>query len=457
MDRFQRQLEEFFLATRVEVDRDVPVDQRMFLDYGGTLSFAFIALDDSQQKTHILRQSTLTAYLHANIDGAHDFLLRGRTSYRDFNSGDAFDKHGDDWIEPTLDRGIYTFNLQRYLSAYEGRRINGNLVIEAGRQLVHWANGLVLSQDLDGVQVTGSYGPLSLLALAATTRDSNNDFDTSRPSYDHDTHRDFFGGMLTYRLSPRHRPFVYGLVQRDRNKDEVLTTAGSVGDIDTRFNYDSWYVGAGARGNVTDRLLYAIEFAYQGGEGLSNSFDPATGIAVMQTEEDIRAWALNARLDYVIPGDNRTRLNLELILASGDDDRGHTSNTFDGNAPGTDDTAFNGFGYLDTGLAFAPNVSNLMLIRAGAATYPMPRSPLFGRAQVGGNLLLYNKLDADAPINEATSNHHYLGTGAEVFLNWQITSDVTIAARYGVFFPGEAIETDHDERHFFFTGVTYAF
>lgn len=29
--------------------------------------------------------------------------------------------------------------------------------------------------------------------------------------------------------------------------------------------------------------------------------------------------------------------------------------------------------------------------------------------------------------------------------------------RYGVFFPGEAILTDHDTRHFFFTGLTFAY
>ena len=82
---------------------------------------------------------------------------------------------------------------------------------------------------------------------------------------------------------------------------------------------------------------------------------------------------------------------------------------------------------------------------------------MFGRLQVGGNLFLYNKLMADAPIDEPTSDDRYLGMGADVFMSWQISSDVAVSTHYGVFMPGKAIETDNDCRHFLFTGLTYAF
>ena len=42
-------------------------------------------------------------------------------------------------------------------------------------------------------------------------------------------------------------------------------------------------------------------------------------------------------------------------------------------------------------------------------------------------------------------------------MNWQLTSDVTLAARYGLFFPqGSAFPID-DVRQFLFVGVTFAF
>src|SRR5437016_4518292 len=107
----------------------------------------------------------------------------------------------------------------------------------------------------------------------------------------------------------------------------------------------------------------------------SYSFRAAGGPFIQpidQTEDQIQAWAADARLDYLFPDLRRTRLSAEVILASGDDDRGNTSNTFNGNKPGTNDRAFNAFGLLNTGLAFAPAVSNLLAFRVGGSTFPLP-------------------------------------------------------------------------------------
>ena len=45
----------------------------------------------------------------------------------------------------------------------------------------------------------------------------------------------------------------------------------------------------------------------------------------------------------------------------------------------------------------------------------------------------------EPPIDEVTSDDRYLGWEPDVYINWQVTSDVTFAFRYGVFFPGTAI------------------
>src|SRR5205823_8868133 len=98
--------------------------------------------------------------------------------------------------------------------------------------------------------------------------------------------------------------------------------------------------------------------------------------------DQIQAWAVDGRLDYLLPDERRTRLSAELILASGDDDRGTTSNTFGGNKPNTNDRAFNAFGLLNTGLAFAPAVSNLLAVRLGGSTFPLPDMGPLRRLQV---------------------------------------------------------------------------
>ena len=458
LGRFQRQLEQIRRDTRLLVRKDVPADQRARIDYGGYINFSFLSIDDTDQSTHILRQTTLVGYADVSFDGVHEFFVRGRSTYSDWNAGDSFDEHDDDWVEPTLDRAHYRFDLKRSIEANEGRTIDGNLVIQGGRQLVNWVNGLTLSQEIDGGQVTVSLGPWTLQTVAGVTRNSSTDLDSSRPDYSDDTDRQFYGGILSYKLSPKHQPYVYGLVQEDHNDSGPFLVSG----VPTEFEYNSHYIGAGSTGSIGDRLLYGVELVYQGGEGLSNSFDAGTLAIVPQNHEGIRAYAADVRLDYLFADANRTRLSGELILATGDADRVTTTNTLGGNKSGTTDRAFNAFGLLNTGLAFNPAVSNLLMVRVGASTFPTPQSTLFSRLQVGTNLFIYNKLKSSAPIDEdtltePTDDTHYIGFEADFFANWQMTSDTALTMRYGVFFPGDGIGTDHDTRHFFFTGVTVAF
>jgi len=459
LDRFERQLEQIQQQNQFDIDRSVPAGQRMLIEYGGTLSFAFLTIDDADQRTHFLRQSTATLYGHVNVDGVHDFLLRVSTTYRDFNAGDDFDGLGDDLVEPTLDRGVYRFDLRNAILASGGERMDGNLIIEAGRQLVQWGNGLSLSQELDGIIITGEYKRLTLRALAGRTRDSSNDFDSSRPQFDSDTRRNFFGGSLSINFG-KHRPYVYGITQIDDNRDNPLLTFfdGLPPAVVTRFQYETFYIGAGSRGSLTDRLTYSLEVVYEGGEGLSNSFAlTAPPTQITQTLDDVEAWAVDLQLNFVPGDENRSLFSFELLLASGDNDRGTTTNTFNGNTPGTSDNAYNGFGYINTGMAFGPNPSNLLMFRVGASAYPLPSSRMFKNMQAGVDVFILNKFDTDAPIDESTASTRYIGAETDLFVNWQVLSDVTLTLRYGVFFPGDAILTDKDERHFVYTGVTYAF
>ncbi|MEX2671597.1 MAG: alginate export family protein [Phycisphaeraceae bacterium] len=449
IDRFERQLEQVRRETRMLVHPDVPVEQRALVDFGAYASFYFLAMDDIQGSTHILRQTELNPYARVNFDGAHEFFFRGRVGYRDWNSGDAFDGRGDRTLGPHLERAYYRFDLRRAMAAYEGENIDFNLTIQGGRQLVHWANGLVLSTELDGGIVGGELGSLTIQAIGGRSRKRQTDIDSARPRFDRNMQRDFFGGIVTYELSANHRPFVYGLVQRDENDDESINFLGS----DTRFDYNSHYIGVGSEGNLTDKLLYGVEAVYQGGDTLS--FAPFG----TQTREDIRAWALSARGDYLVTDANNTRFTAEFVAASGDDDRVfHTTNTFGGVQPGHTDNAFNAFGLVNTGYAFNTNASNLLMLRLGASTYPFAETQgIFQRLQLGADFFVFNKMDADGPIDEPTDDSRYLGLETDFYANWQVTSDLAVTTRYGVFFPGGAIAAGSNPRHFLFTGVTLGF
>lgn len=452
LDRFERQLEQIQRQNRLRVDESIAPGERALFDYGAYATFSYLTLDDSVGKSHVLRQYELVGYARLNIDNVHEFYLRGRTVYDDFNDGDSFDGRGDDWVSPYADRFHYRFDLNRWQSAYGKPATEHNLVFQAGRQIVTWGNGLTLSELLDGAIVRVSRGAFDLDLVAAVTYDDVTDFDISRPDFRDDTHRGVFGAMATIGVG-EHRLFAYGLLQRDYNGDETLVAGG----VTTHFDYNSHYLGIGAGGNLGDGFLYGVELVYEGGTTLSNSFDPADFSQVRQTEDDICAFAMNARLEYLLADPNNTRFGVELILATGDSDRLATNTTVGGNQPGTDDRAFNSLGLLNTGLAFAPTVSNLAMLRAGVSTHPLAGHSAMSRFQIGGDVFVFGKFDRNAPIDEPTSNDRFLGTEFDLFLNWQITSDVALSVRYGVFFPGSAIEGDSSPRNFFYTGVTYAF
>jgi hypothetical protein len=455
VERFERQLQQIQHDTRLRINPDIPADQRALLDYGGYFTFNFFAIDDISQNTHILRQYDLVGYARLNIDNVHEFYLRARTSYRDFNNNQSFDGEGDEMIWPTVEQAYYRFDLARYLSAYRDKTIKNNLTLQVGRQFVYWANGLVLAEYLDGGLAEVTVGNLSLQLLGGVTTHDTVDIDSSRPQFDDRTERAFYGGILSAQLG-KHRPFIYGLVQRDWNDDVPLVVSGNT----TNFDYNSWYIGTGINGAIGDQMLYGVEFAYEGGKTLSNSFDPnsPTLSPIPQERDQIQAAALDAKLDYLFADPKKSRLSFETIVASGDTDRVHTTNTFGGNAPGTRDHAFNAWGLLNTGLAFAPNVSNLIAVRVGGSMFPFPNSSLLRRFQAGADVLGFFKFRQEAPIDETTTTEdRFLGWEPDVYINWQVTSDVTLAFRYGVFFPGTAIVEDEHPRNFFYMGVTFAF
>lgn len=452
--RFERQLQQIQRDTRLRIDPNVPVEQRTYYEFGGYFTFNFFAIDDIEQSTSVLAQYDLVGYGRVSIDGVHDFFIRARTSYRDFSEGDSFDGEDNKAIWPTVEQLYYRFDLGRYLAAYKEHQTNNNLTVQLGRQFVFWANGLVLAETLDGGLLTVTFGNLEAQFLAGYTSRDTVDIDASRPEFDSNTLRAFYGAQLSYTIG-KHRPFIYGLIQRDYNDENQVLV---ISDSQTRFEYNSWYVGIGSNGALGDRLAYAVELVYEGGEALSNSFEPNTLTGIPQTEEDIEAWAFDLRFDYLVPDVRKTRLSAELIIASGDSDRLHSTNTFGGNTPGTNDNSFNAWGLLNTGLAFVPNPSNLMDIRLGASTFPMPSSRTFRKLQIGLDVHTLFKVQEDAPIDETTrEDSRFLGVEPDLYLNWQITSDVTFALRYGVFFPGDAIVEDGNPRNFFFAGLTFAF
>lgn len=458
VQRLERQLRETDQQLRVTVPPDQPISERLLFDAGATLRFAYYFVDDSSPNRRELRQYEGRVYARAELDGAHRFYARLRFQYDDFNPGDSFDGRGDDWNDPFLERVWYEFDLRGLERARTGTTIDHNVNVRAGKQFINWGSGLTLSNTLFAGVADLEFGSLGLTLLGGITAPKDViDFDGTRPSFDSSVHRTYVGGQLEHRGLASHRPYISFLAQIDPGEHDFFDFGGL---FPTRYGYDAQYLAVGSRGAVAPSWTYRAELVKQFGRTYSSSLDPAGIGAVAQTRDDIDAWAGLLGFTWLASDDADTRVDLELVGASGDDDRLSATDTFGGNAPNTTDRAFNSLGYVNTGLALAADPNNLLSFRAGVSSTPWKNSHgAFSDLRLGLDGFLFVKADADAPISVPTTRGDaFVGGEIDVSVEWRILSDITASVRYGIFIPGDAMPAFADDlRHFLFAGVTYAF
>jgi len=445
VQRAERQLRELDAGDRLALPPDAAISERALLDWGGSLGFAAWSIDDEESESHVLRQTDARAWVRAELDGCHRFFARLQLQYDDWNTGDDFDGQGDDLREPVGERWWYEYDDTRWRT-------------RIGKQFVELGNGVALSQTLIAARVEATFAGWTAGLLAADTPANDFvDFDASRPSFDTNTKRRFLGAFVERHDSDVVN-FAHVLVQKDRNdRDEALFLDGLGQLYPTEFEYDSVYWGVGARGPFGAVASWRAEVDLETGRALSSPVT-AAGTPGPQTEEDIFGWAVAAGVSWPCDDPRRTRLDGDLIVASGDDDRLDSADTFGGNLSGTDDRGWNGFGYLDTGLALSPDPGNLATLRFGVETSPLQHDAQWERLRAVAALYFFAKLDPDAPLNVPTVDERFVGAELDVGFDWNFTSDVTFSFRYGAFMPGAAMPAGEDgTRQLWYGGVTYAF
>lgn len=436
---------------RQEFDRQLGESSRAAFDWGGWYSLNFFLFDDGVESSRTLRRHDLRLWGRLTLDrGVHDFYVRGRLSFLDFNSGDSYDGNDDDVEGPNLERGIYRFDLSKALGSHAGSSSRGEesflddtqFVITAGRDLVQFGTGMTLATPLDHVALTSRMDDWEWTILAGKSVGSSDDFDLSRNSTR--MRRNFLGGEIRYLGFERHRPFAYALWQRDRNRDEWRQTWQN-------YDYDSSYVGIGSVGQLSERVRYETEWVFEEGRSY--------GHRRFLKQNEVEAWAWRNELEYLARGEHQARASIEYLFGSGDPDRlTSPTNSFGGNRFDFVDSSFVGFGFRDTGLSFAPLYSNLHMWRVGGSFYPWPRDENLRQLEVGTDWYLYHKHHASGAVSDPTAavQAGYLGWEMDYFLNWRVTGDLAWTARFGAFFPGNAFE-DRSTRTFLLLGLTWSF
>ncbi len=427
---------------RVKLDQQRPADRETRFEGGGWFSAAMFHYDDPVLGAdRPLRRFQLRAWGRMDVKGVHRAYVRGLLSIDDWNKGDnpVFGR-GDDYDE-AIERAWYEFNIGK--AAWGKPR---SLRVKAGRQFSRIGTAFVLSTPLDGVQITAATPQVSLKALLGLTiRDSDNIDGSANVARHQD--RLFAGAELAYEGFDRHRPFVYVLC----NDDDTGATPQVAGQS---FEYSSRYVGIGSRGALPgDRFKYLAEIVCEWGKTYSEF--AASG------KDKISAMAANVAVEYHFHVPTKPKLMAEYIYASGDRDRRLSSvSTVGGNLLGSKDHSFNAFGYRDTGLAFAPDISNIHMVMVGGSFFPFAHAKAFKKMEIGTKLFVYQKATEAGPVSDPTAanNARFLGTDCDVFCNWRLTSDLAWTIRYGAFFPGSAYDGgDKTCRQFVYTGMVLSF
>lgn len=436
----QRAIEE---ELRREFDAKRPLERRLDVDWGGWYTFYLFLYDDGVNSSRTYRRNDLRLWARLGLDeGAHEGYVRARLSYLDFNTGDSFDGNDDDWDGPNLERGYYQFDLKNAIWSYERRRVPYNLRLKIGRDFVELGTGYAISLPLDHVALTGEWEGFELMGLMGRTPTSLDDIDRTRPGRD-GSKRNFFGFETRYAGFEKHRPFFYGVWQDDKQGEDPRHLLQD-------FTYDSYYLGIGATGELAKELRYSTEWVYEGGRSF--------GDRKFLRQDHINAWAFDVQLEYLAPWKAKPRFLFEYMFASGDANRfGSPTDAIGGNTYGND-SSFVGFGYRDTGLSFAPRLSNIHVWRLGFSFFPFEDIRALREMELGTDWFLYAKNRAPAAVSDplADQGSAYLGWEMDYFANWRVTSDLAVTVRYGAFFPGDAF-SDQTTRTFFLTGLTWSF
>ena len=430
---------------RVTVDKQLPTTREMGLDARGWLSASIFSFDDEPNlRRRRLRQFEFRPWAKLGIHRVHNFYVRGLIGWNDWNSGDnPTPGRGDEDTDAQLERAWYQYDFTQVLKNRGGQEPPAWFKVKVGREFTQIGTALVLSTPLDMVQLDLCMRDWQGMAFLGMTRRSTRNIDDSDAVANHQE-RCMWGVQLEYAGLTTHRPFLYVLGNEDN-------TDPSPRDPNQAFGYDSQYIGLGSRGSLLADLRYRTELVGQSGHTYSEG--------VVSGRDRICAMAADVMLEYFFPVRTRPKVMFEYLFGSGDEDRRlSATSTIGGNRAGTTDRAFNAFGFRDTGLAFAPRISNLHMYTLGASFFPLDHIRLFKRFEVGSKVFFYHKAVSAGPISDvgAASDTHWVGWESDVFCNWRLTSDLSWTVRYGAFYPGSAYAKRHC-RQYLFSGVVFSF
>lgn len=417
-------------------------ESRLAFDYGGWINYRYDGYhnsDNDSQTADSLKytnsvdfrfwlKATLKPPADAGYKNEHSLYLRLKDLYIERHpvaTNEGYDHDG-----PHLDYGYFVFDLRP-------------LSLEIGRRYFNVGQGISYSNVNDGAALTLTLSEWSLKALVSQTLPHQDNIDTSVPGWGKKSQRNFYGIEATYLGIAGQGIYGYYLAQRDHSDENP-------NDPLHDYTYNSEYLGLGVQGKITPQMHYWTEVIHESGESYAFS---------ARQKKDISAWAADVGITYDMDVYSHPNFTVEYAFGSGDSSRSNVTDTAGGNTS-SKDTNFLYFGYLPTGYASSPLLSNLHFYKAGVLLKPLENIALCRNLSLGLDYYQYFKDKSNGGIYDAdaTMNKTDVGKEIDVRLSWQLLSDLSCALEYGYFMPGDAYpDSNNDTQEYFSLSTTLTF
>jgi hypothetical protein len=454
--------------------RSPAVEDRFQHDFGAILRYTGLWFEDfgpespfpipgtpSFQASRAAHDFDFRPWLAASLDQVHYGFIRGQFDFLQYHDGDAYERSSD-WRGPFVDQGFYRFDIDEACRLYGCSEVESWAAdLTIGRQFLYVGRGIAFALTTDAVSLDWQCGDWAGLIFGSQSVRHYDNIDRSVPGFNR-SDREFFGVQLEYERWDHHRPYLFAVIERDRSGE-------SPEDPLQDYDYDSDYWAIGMRGEMLfgdgetgfgiENLQYFGEILFQTGQSVGDDRNPGT---VSDSEDSIDAWAIDLGMIYYPRHRTKPRLLIEYARASGDDNRLTPQNTLFGNRPGTDDDGFLGFGFLNTGVSFAPLFANLEFVRLGGALRPFEECCEWrvSDMEIGSSFFLYWRPEENGGVSDVRANipgDHSLGSELDLFMNWRVSSDLYLLLNYGVFFPDADSFTVERSRQFVGLTLTWLF
>jgi hypothetical protein len=308
--------------------------------------------------------------------------------------------------------------------------------VQVGRHYVSVGKGLAYSDVNDAVQVFLNLENWRIKGLISKTVPKEDNIDTTVPGWNDGCDRYFYGAEAAYSGVEGHTFYSFFVSERDRTKADQP-------DGLQIYRYNAEYLGLGAYGNIIKYFYYLAEVVRETGTSYTYPDSSKAGVD---------AWAGIFELAYGPEVYSHPRLSCRFAFGTGDKDRLSVTDTVNGNISGIDRN-FLYFGYIDTGYALAPRLSNLCFLKWTGEFQPFEGyRPLKNFTFKASHYLYYkNRSGGGIYDYDATEDKSYVGNEIDVEMAWQVLSDLNVTFQYGNFFPGAAYAPPADDCESYFS------